>query len=232
MTTTVRALQLADTTGKAEPALPPLVLPDPTTSFCWKVKRGSEWLMAATLLTLLSVPLLAIALLIRLESPGPVLFCQPRFGRDNRPFKVLKFRTMRTDRCDLSGGMQTAHRDPRITRVGMILRKSSLDELPQLVNVLRGDMALIGPRAHPCGMRVEGVLCEHLDPHYHHRHRIPPGVTGWAQVNGSRGPVDTSHQLRQRVQLDLDYIRNWSLGRDVAILLRTVVVCLRATGAR
>ncbi len=207
-------------------------LPDPTRRAAWKIKRMAEFTLAAALLAALCLLMIAIAAVIRLESPGPAFFRQPRFGRGNKPFDVLKFRTMRADRCDLSGGMQTAHNDVRVTRFGMFLRKSSLDELPQLLNVLSGQMAIIGPRAHPCGMRVDGILCEDLVPGYMSRHLVPPGITGWAQVNGSRGPVDTPGQLVQRVELDLDYIRNWSLRRDVMILIRTVGVCLSAKGAR
>lgn len=207
-------------------------LPNPTRRLTWKVKRAAEFALAVAALGVLAVPMLGIAAAIRLESPGPALFRQPRFGKGNQPFNVLKFRTMRADRCDLSGGMQTAHRDPRVTRFGMVLRKTSLDELPQLLNVLTGQMAIIGPRAHPCGMRVDGYLCEDLDPNYMSRHLVPPGITGWAQVNGSRGPVDTPEQLARRVSLDLDYIRNWTLRREVAILVRTVGVCLSGRGAR
>ena len=207
-------------------------LPNPTRRFAWKIKRTAEYVLAILALTALAMPMLAIAAAIRLESPGPALFRQPRYGKANQPFHVLKFRTMRADRCDLSGGMQTAHHDPRVTRFGMFLRKSSLDELPQLLNILFGQMALIGPRAHPCGMRVDGVLCEDLNPDYMLRHVVPPGITGWAQVNGSRGPVDTPGQLVDRVALDLDYIRHWSLCRDVVILFSTVGVCIRAQGAR
>lgn len=207
-------------------------LPDPTSRFAWKIKRAAEFALAAALLVMLAPLMLVIAAVIRLESPGPALFRQPRFGRGSRPFDILKFRTMRADLCDPSGGVQTAHRDVRVTRFGMFLRKSSLDELPQLLNVLWGQMAIIGPRAHPCGMRVDGVLCEDLDPGYMSRHLVPPGITGWAQVNGSRGPVDTPEQLVRRVALDLDYIRNWSLRRDAAVLVRTVGICLSGKGAR
>lgn len=222
----------ASAAGDAVTRAPAAGLPNPMRRPGWKVKRAVEAVLAGAMLAVLAVPMLAIAAAVRLESPGPALFRQPRFGLGGQPFDVLKFRTMRADRGDLSGGQQTLHRDPRVTRVGMVLRKSSLDELPQLINVLRGQMALVGPRAHPCGMRVEGTLCEDLHPDYMARHAVPPGITGWAQVNGSRGPVDTEGQLYERVRLDLDYIRNWSLARDVAILWRTIGVCLRGTGAR
>lgn len=211
---------------------PELLQSDPTRRLRWKGKRAVEWGFSLVLLGLLAPMLLLIAGAIRAESPGGPLFVQPRYGKGGRTFHVYKFRSMRVDVCDPTGGMQTGHQDPRVTRVGLFLRKTSLDELPQLLNVVRGEMALIGPRAHPCGMRVEGVLCEDIVPDYHARHRVPPGVTGWAQVNGSRGPVDTAWQLAERQRLDLFYIHNWSLRRDVQIFCRTFGVCLRGEGAR
>jgi polysaccharide biosynthesis protein PslA len=192
----------------------------------WHIKGLAERAGALLLVTAILPALAIIALAIRLESGGPVLFRQPRFGRGGTPFNVLKFRTMQRALCDPSGAGQTGDADPRITRVGHILRKTSLDELPQLWNVVRGDMALIGPRAHPCGMCVQGALCEALVPQYHNRHVIRPGITGWAQVNGSRGAVKTAEALQQRVALDLDYIAQWSLARDARILWRTVRVVL------
>lgn len=213
-------------------ALPGNMLADPTGRLSWKGKRLAEWGLSLVLLGLLSPMLLLIAAAIRAESPGGPLFVQPRYGKGGRTFHVYKFRSMRADVCDLTGGMQTGHHDPRVTRVGLFLRKTSLDELPQLLNVVRGEMALIGPRAHPCGMRVEGVLCEDIVPDYHARHIVPPGVTGWAQVNGSRGPVDAAWQLEERQRLDLFYIHNWSLRRDAQIFCRTFGVCLRGEGAR
>jgi lipopolysaccharide/colanic/teichoic acid biosynthesis glycosyltransferase len=175
--------------------------------------------------------LLLIALAIRIDSPGPALFMQPRYGRGGRRFDVLKFRTMRAEMCDLSGGIQTGRSDPRITRVGWVLRRTSLDELPQLLNVIAGDMALVGPRAHPCGMRVEGRLCEEIVADYDLRHVVKPGITGLAQVSGSRGPVETEAELRQRVGFDLEYITGWSLRLDAVILFRTIGVCLGGTNA-
>lgn len=172
-------------------------------------------------LLLLALPLLLVAAAIKLDSRGPVLFVQPRFGKDARPFGVFKFRTMRTDAADLSGGRQTEAGDPRITRVGAFLRRTSMDEVPQLLNVVLGQMALVGPRAHPCGMRVEGLLCADLVPEYHLRHAVKPGITGLAQVSGSRGAVESEAALRRRVELDRYYIANWSLGLDAWIIWRT-----------
>lgn len=192
------------------------------------IECGGALLMLTTILPLLAV----IALAILLESGRPVLFLQPRFGRFGVPFSVLKFRTMHQALCDPSGAAQTDDADPRITRVGQFLRKTSLDELPQLWNVVAGQMALIGPRAHPCGMCVQDVLCETLIPYYHNRHVVRPGITGWAQVNGSRGAVKSVEALMQRVALDLDYIATWSLLLDLKILWRTIHVVFSRTGAQ
>ena len=198
----------------------------------WALKRGVEWSLAL-LLTFMILPLLLlIALAVKIDSPGPVLFRQPRFGRGGRPFDCLKFRTMYAEMGDRSGGEQTGDDDPRITRVGMILRRSSLDELPQFLNVLMGQMALVGPRAHPCGMRVQGQLCEDIDRRYHERHAVPPGVTGLAQVMGSRGAVKDRAMLARRVSYDIRYIRDWSLVQDAWIVARTFGTVLSGRGAR
>jgi polysaccharide biosynthesis protein PslA len=198
----------------------------------WRVKGVVERGLALIVLVVISPLLAIIAIAIMLESGRPVLFRQPRFGRGGVPFAVLKFRTMRADLCDATGAGQTGDADPRITRVGQVLRKTSLDEVPQLWNVVRGDMALIGPRAHPCGMRVQDVPCESLLPQYHTRHVVRPGITGWAQVNGSRGAVKTADLLAQRVTLDLHYIQNWSPWLDLRILWRTIWVVLSRKQAR
>jgi lipopolysaccharide/colanic/teichoic acid biosynthesis glycosyltransferase len=188
--------------------------------------------LAAVLMLLSAAPLmLLLALAVKLDSPGPALFVQPRYGRMSRRFGMLKFRTMRVDACDVTGGNQTERKDPRITRVGWFLRRTSLDELPQLLNVIRGDMALVGPRAHPCGMRVNGRLCEEIVPNYMQRHLVRPGITGLAQVSGSRGPVETEAQLRERLALDLTYIARWTPWLDATIVFRTIGACLRRTNA-
>lgn len=198
----------------------------PPTGVLWRVKFVAERIAAAVFILLLAPVLLLISLAIVIGSGRPVLFAQPRFGRGAVPFDVYKFRTMRTTMCDVSGAGQTSDQDPRITKVGMILRKTSMDELPQLLNVLRGDMNIIGPRAHPCGMEVNGVLCEKVDPRYHSRHLIVPGITGWAQVNGSRGAVKSKVSLERRVSLDLEYITQWTLWMDIRILFRTLGVLI------
>src|SRR5581483_870180 len=166
----------------------------------------------------------ACAIAIKLDSKGPVLFCQPRLGFGDRVIRVFKFRSMYHEAADLACERQSSRDDPRITRVGHFLRKSSLDELPQLFNVLRGEMSLVGPRPHAIAMQVEHRRNEDIVPDYALRHHVKPGITGWAQVNGYNGPVDTIDALRARVAHDLDYINNWSLWFDIRSLLLTIKV--------
>ncbi len=202
----------------------PLVdlLPDPLD---WRgaVKRAMDIALVLAVLPVIAPVLIAAAIAIKLESPGPVLFRQWRFGLCSRPTQVLKFRTMYVDRGDATGEQRTLARDPRVTRVGRILRRTSIDELPQLLNVLRGDMSLVGPRPHATHMKVEGCYYFEAVEHYRLRHRVKPGITGWAQINGSRGEVDTLEKAQRRLTLDLWYIRNWSLALDLWIVLRTAL---------
>jgi exopolysaccharide biosynthesis polyprenyl glycosylphosphotransferase len=179
-------------------------------------------LLAAVLL-LAAVPFLVlVAAAIRLTSPGPVLYRQLRRGLDREPIPVLKFRTMHADRCDAPGAAvvrQATRDDPRVTPLGRVLRRTGVDELPQLLNVLRGEMSLVGPRPHALahddhyGRLIEGYLG---------RHRVKPGITGWAQVNGCRGETRTLGEMRRRIELDLEYVENWSPLLDLRILARTV----------
>ena len=184
--------------------------------------------MVASLLILATAPLLAaIAVLIRLDSPGPVIFRQRRHGCNGREFDVLKFRTMRWQgERAATGQTQTRRDDSRITPIGAYLRHTSLDELPQLFNVLNGTMSLVGPRPHPVVMRTEDRLGEEIIDVYPHRHRVKPGITGWAQVNGFRGATETAEQVRKRVEHDIYYIDNWSLFFDLRILIVTPVKIL------
>ena len=177
---------------------------------------------AALALIVLGPLLLLIALLIRLDSRGPVLCRQPRTGLNDRMFLIKKFRTMRHDAADLGANRQTSRNDDRITRVGRVLRKLSIDELPQLLNVLGGDMSLVGPRPHAPNTAVDGQPLEIVFADYVFRHRVKPGITGWAQVNRARGELRTAEDVRRRVEHDLYYIENWSLSFDVRILLLTV----------
>ena len=198
----------------------------------WRVRVKRVLDVALALMGLIgSAPLLlGIALLIRLDSPGPVLFRQRRVGRDGRMFEMLKFRTMVHAPC--VGPLRQATRDdPRVTRLGAWLRRGSLDELPQFINVLRGEMSVVGPRPHAPGTRAAGRLFEDVAPRYADRHRALPGMTGLAQVRGWRGETDTEHKLLRRLASDLEYIETWSLGLDIAIVLRTIPAMLRMPNA-
>jgi putative colanic acid biosynthesis UDP-glucose lipid carrier transferase len=195
------------------------------------LKAGFDFVMAAAALLLLSPLLLGIALLIRLDSDGPILFRQRRHGLGDRLFDVYKFRTMYCDMGDPNGAAQTKRSDPRVTRLGAFLRKTSLDELPQLLNVLKGEMSLVGPRPHSPHMLIGDKRHFEIVSEYSFRHRVKPGITGLAQVNGYRGAVDTEDQLKARVDLDLYYIDHWSLWLDIKILWRTAFVCLSGRNA-
>jgi exopolysaccharide biosynthesis polyprenyl glycosylphosphotransferase len=186
------------------------------------LKILQDRLLSLILLVCTGPLMLFIAALIKLESQGPVFFVQERFGLNNSVIRVLKFRTMHSNRGDPSGQRRTVKNDPRVTRVGRILRRFSLDELPQLINVIRGDMSLVGPRPHAVAMMAEDQFYYEAVEEYPHRHRVKPGITGWAQVNGSRGEIDTLTKARDRVQLDLFYIEHWSLWLDIKILLKTI----------
>lgn len=166
--------------------------------------------------------LLVLALLIRWDSPGPAIFRQTRLGLNNRPFTLFKFRTMHAAQADLLADRQTSRGDPRVTRLGRWLRRLSLDELPQLFNVVAGDMSLVGPRPHAPNTRAGGKLLGDALAEYVIRHQIKPGLTGWAQVNGARGELATIEQLQKRVALDLEYMRRWSLLFDLRIIMLTV----------
>ncbi len=185
-------------------------------------KRIFDLCGALAALTLLSPLLLGVALAIKATSRGPVLFRQWRYGYRNRRFPIYKFRTMYTHLADGSGRRQTVDGDPRVTPLGRFLRRSSIDELPQLLNVLRGDMSLVGPRPHVPGMRASARLYEDLIPYYFHRHSVRPGLTGLAQVNGCRGSTASADAAIDRIDYDLKYIENWSLWLDVTIIARTV----------
>lgn len=185
------------------------------------LKRFEDIVVGGTIILLMSWLLVIVALAIRVTSRGPVMFKQERRGRNGETFQCLKFRTMRHEHADLECTEQTRHNDPRVTLVGRFLRKHSLDELPQLFNVIAGDMSLVGPRPHALGTAIDGVLLPDLNPRYNLRYHMRPGMTGWAQINGWRGILDTPEKLEQRIEHDLHYIANWSLFLDLKILLRT-----------
>ncbi len=171
------------------------------------------------------LPLLAlVALAVRLESKGPVFFRQPRIGLGNRPFIMLKFRSMYVDKCDDRGTGGTQLNDARVTRVGAFIRRTSIDELPQFLNVLKGDMSIVGPRPHPPKAMAGGSLFWEVDLDYWRRHVLKPGITGLAQVRGHRGNTFSEQHLRDRLESDLEYVENWSLLGDLGIFLRTLTV--------
>ena len=185
------------------------------------IKRIED-LVVASVAVLATLPVLAIvAVAIKLDSPGPILFRQKRVGFHDTTFRVWKFRTMYHNMEDQGSVRQTTRGDPRVTRVGRFLRKSSLDELPQLFNVLRGDMSVVGPRPHALNMTAAGVPLHEALEEYASRHRIKPGITGWAQVKGCRGEIDSEDKLRRRINLDSFYIEHWSLALDAWIMIRT-----------
>jgi Undecaprenyl-phosphate glucose phosphotransferase len=164
--------------------------------------------------------MVSVAVAVKLSSPGPIFFAQKRKGADGRVFNIYKFRTMRAHTAEPGVIKQASRNDPRITRVGAFLRRTSLDELPQFLNVLRGDMSVVGPRPHAI---EHDELYRTIVDGYIHRYRIKPGITGWAQVNGFRGETDRVEKMQKRVEHDLYYLRNWSFGLDMKIVLATVV---------
>lgn len=189
-------------------------------------KRGFDLVVATGLLIGLSPFLLLVFLLVRTTSPGPGLFKQPRGGMGGRSFDIYKFRTMAV--CEVTDVTQVMRADPRVTRLGRILRATSIDELPQLLNVLKGDMSLVGPRPHAL---VHDREFQEVDQRYSWRRRARPGITGLAQVSGSRGPTETSEKVRKRVDHDVEYIMSWSLWLDIQIMLQTAMLAFRDKNA-
>ena len=215
-------------------ALPPMSFAGPTrlrsTSLPQAMKRLMDISLATVLLLVFAVPLLIAALLIRLESSGPALFRQRRVGLDGTSFTIWKLRTMRAQSAPGDTLCQAQRGDPRITRIGAWLRCHSFDEVPQLVNVLCGEMSLVGPRPHAPGTCAGGRPFEQISPLYMERHHVRPGMTGLAQVRGWRGETETEDKLLRRVDSDLEYIATWSLWMDLVILARTLAM-VRACNA-
>lgn len=199
------------------------VIDNPLRQGRWIAKAIEDRVLAALILTLISPLLAAIAIAIKWDSAGPVFFRQKRYGYNNRLIEVLKFRTMYTHLADANATQLTRRNDPRVTRVGAFLRRTSLDELPQFINVLRGDMSIVGPRPHALQAKAGQLLYQDAVKYYDARHRVKPGITGWAQVNGWRGETDTVEQIRKRVEHDLYYIEHWSIRLDLRIILRTIL---------
>jgi Undecaprenyl-phosphate glucose phosphotransferase len=187
------------------------------------IAKKLEDRILATLILILIAPVLAtIAILVKLDSPGPVLFRQKRYGFNNQLIEVFKFRTMYHHASDPNAEKLACRNDPRVTRLGAFLRRTSADELPQFINVLRGEMSIVGPRPHALAAKAGGLLYQDAVLSYDARHRVKPGITGWAQVNGWRGETETTQQIAKRVEHDLYYIENWSLLLDLKIILRTI----------
>jgi putative colanic acid biosysnthesis UDP-glucose lipid carrier transferase len=190
-------------------------------------KRMEDLILGSLILLMVSPLMAAIAIAVKLTSRGPVFFAQTRYGLNSKPIKVLKFRSM-TTQDDGSDVKQATKGDARITKLGAFLRSTSLDELPQFINVLKGDMSIVGPRPHAVAHNESYRALIHG---YMLRHKVKPGITGWAQINGLRGETDTVDKMRSRVNYDLDYIENWNLSWDLEIILKTIFRVLRDKNA-
>lgn len=185
-------------------------------------KRALDILGALSGLLVLAPLLLIVAIVIKSTDRGPVFFRQARVGLDGGEFRIFKFRSMYHNQGDLSGVQQTVANDPRVTPIGAFIRKTSIDELPQLLNVLFGDMSLVGPRPHVRGMLAAGVPYEQFTPHYGFRHAMRPGLTGWAQAHGLRGPTTDARKALARVGHDIAYVQNFSLLLDMRVIFKTI----------
>lgn len=190
------------------------------------IKWLEDKILAFIFIMMLSPIMLAIALLIKIDSKGSVLFIQNRYGFNNKVIKVFKFRTMYIAQADPTGAQRTVRNDPRVTRVGKYLRNFSLDELPQLFNVLFGSMSIVGPRAHATAMQVNNKPYEEVIDCYSARHMVKPGITGLAQVMGYRGEVKNRYMAQKRLDYDLYYIKNWSLWLDMKIIFKSIHIIL------
>jgi exopolysaccharide biosynthesis polyprenyl glycosylphosphotransferase len=195
------------------------------------VKRAQDMVVGVLALIAAAPIMLLTAIAIRLDSPGPIFFRQRRHGFNNEEILVWKFRSMRADATDPTASLQVRVDDERVTRVGRFIRRTSIDELPQILNVLKGEMSLVGPRPHAVGMKTGDMESARLVMEYAHRHRMKPGMTGWAAIKGSRGPVDTPELVRRRVALDVEYIERQSFWLDLYIMAMTIPCLLGDTQA-
>jgi Undecaprenyl-phosphate glucose phosphotransferase len=195
------------------------------------VKSAFDKVVATAALIALAPVMALVALAVKLDSRGPVLFRQKRLGFNNELIEVYKFRSMYTDRTDANAAALVTRNDPRVTSVGRFIRRTSLDELPQLLNVLSGSLSLVGPRPHALMAKAADRLYHEVVDGYFARHKVKPGITGWAQINGWRGETDTPEKIQKRVEHDLYYIENWSLFLDVYILLKTPLSLLKSENA-
>jgi exopolysaccharide biosynthesis polyprenyl glycosylphosphotransferase len=184
-------------------------------------KRAIDVVGAGCAIVFFAPLLISIAIAVKATSKGPIFFTQNRYGYLNKPFRIYKFRSMYTHLGDHGGTHQATRHDPRVTRVGRMLRRTSLDELPQLFNVLKGDMSIVGPRPHVPGMLAGGMLYEQLVPYYFQRHSVRPGITGLAQISGCRGETNQPDVAIARIDYDLDYIESWSPWVDIKIIAKT-----------
>jgi Undecaprenyl-phosphate glucose phosphotransferase len=203
----------------------------PLTGWSLFQKDVLDRVLTLLALVALSPVMLAVAAAVKLESKGPVIFRQRRYGFNNEMIEIYKFRSMYTDRCDPAAARLVSKDDPRVTKVGRFIRKTSLDELPQLFNVLKGQLSLVGPRPHAKQAKAAEALYETVVDGYFARHKVKPGITGWAQINGWRGETDTREKLEQRVKHDLEYIDQWSLSFDLYILTKTPFALLKTDNA-
>lgn len=199
--------------------------PEPSTSRTVNavLKRAFDVLFAGSALFALAPLFLFVAIAIKLTDRGPVFFKQDRVGKDGKAFQIYKFRSMYADNCDHSGVAQTVANDRRVMPVGAVLRRTSIDELPQLLNIVKGQMSVVGPRPHVEGQSAAGQPYDQVVPYYAYRHIMLPGLTGWAQANGLRGPTVDKDRAKDRVDHDVAYIQNFSFLLDMRIILRTAV---------
>ena len=207
------------------------VFDKPLSDWGWVVKEVEDRVIALIALILLSPVMLVVACAVKHNSKGPILFKQKRHGFNNQLIDVYKFRSMYTDMCDADAVKQVTKDDPRVTSVGRFIRKSSLDELPQLFNVLKGELSLVGPRPHATACKAGERLYNDVVEGYYARHRMKPGITGLAQINGWRGETDTEEKLQRRVEYDIQYIDRWSVWMDLYILAMTPVSLLNTKNA-
>jgi exopolysaccharide biosynthesis polyprenyl glycosylphosphotransferase len=204
----------------------------PITDWDVVMKWLFDKIVGGAILTLASPLMLITALAIKLDSRGPVFFKQKRYGFNNELIEVYKFRSMYVDQCDATASKLVQKGDPRVTRVGAFIRKTSIDELPQLINVVfKGNLSLVGPRPHAVHAKAENRLYDEAVDGYFARHRVKPGITGWAQISGWRGETDTHEKIQRRVEHDLYYIENWSVLFDLFILAKTPIALARAENA-
>jgi Undecaprenyl-phosphate glucose phosphotransferase len=207
------------------------VFDKPLSDWGWAVKEIEDRVLAAVFIVLLSPVMLAVAIAVKATSKGPVLFRQTRHGFNNQLVSVYKFRSMYTDMCDADAVRQVTRHDPRVTPVGRFIRKTSLDELPQFFNVLKGELSIVGPRPHATHAKAGAVVYNDVVDGYYARHRMKPGITGLAQINGWRGETDTEEKIQRRVEYDIQYIDTWSVWMDLYIIAMTPVSLLNTKNA-